>query len=144
MDFFMTSESDSRYDNFEESLRVIRNEIENTIKPVVEKRDYGKDVQLLAVIPIIIKFDQQMEDEGWFKERVLYKKKSKETDIRLRIDYVKFVKGNDNTKRLLLIDNIIKSIDRIVPKTKDFDHKTLKEDILSVLNVSWDDLQKVK
>lgn len=139
MKFFMSSESDGRYDDFEEPLRIISNEIEDTIKPFIEERSYGEDVTDISIISVIIKPD--LAKEGWFKERVLFKRKAKDADLRLRIDYDKFVKGNDEIKRLLLIDNIMKSIERLSVKTKDFDSKKLQEDILSILNVTWEELK---
>lgn len=139
MKFFMSSESDGRYDDFEEPLRIISNEIEDTIKPFIEERSYGEDVTDISIISVIIKPD--LAKEGWFKERVLFKRKAKDADLRLRIDYDKFVKGNDETKRLLLIDNIMKSIEKLSVKTKDFDSKKLQEDILSILNVTWEELK---
>lgn len=139
MKFFMSSESDGRYDDFEEPLRIISNEIEDTIKPFIEERSYGEDVTDISIISVIIKPD--LAKEGWFKERVLFKRKAKDADLRLRIDYDKFVKGNDEIKRLLLIDNITKSIGKLSVKTKDFDSKKLQEDILSILNVTWEELK---
>ncbi|MHC4926792.1 MAG: Imm44 family immunity protein, partial [Planctomycetota bacterium] len=103
MIFFMSSESDRRFDDFEEPLRRIRNEIEEKIKKYIENKDYGNEVSELSIIPIIVKFNKQMEEEGWFKERKLFKRKSKDADVRLRIDYDRLVNGNNNVKKMLLI-----------------------------------------
>jgi hypothetical protein len=140
MKFFMSSESDSRYDNFGESLRKVRNDIERQVINALGGNDYGKDVESLGIIPIIIKFDEQMEKEGWFKERVLFKRKQRDADLRLRINYDKFVKGNDDKKKLLLIDNIIKCIEALSKKAKDFNAEKLIADILSLFNLRKEDL----
>jgi hypothetical protein len=140
MKFFMSSESDSRYDDFEESLRKIHNEIEKQVKNALEGNDYGNDIEQFGIIPIIIKFDEQMEKDGWFKDRVLFKRKKKEADLRLRINYDKFVKGNEETRKLLLIDNIIKSIEALSKKAKDFKAEKLSNDILQLFNVKKEDL----
>ena len=144
MKFFMSSESDGRYDNFEEPLRKISNEVESVIKGCIKDKDYGSEVEDFAVICIIIKFDKQMEAEGWFKERRLFKRKAKEADMRLRVDYDKFVKGDDTVKRLLLIDNVIRSVQELGKLAKkDFRAEELQEDILRVFNLSLRDLQKI-
>jgi hypothetical protein len=140
----MSSESDSLYDNFEDILRKISNEIAEKIEDFVKDKNYGSEVEELSVISIIVKFDEQMEKEGWFKERVLFKKKKKETDIRLRIDYDKFVKGDENTKKLLLIDNVINSIRQLSKKAKtSFNAKQLEDDILNLFNLTITDLEKL-
>jgi hypothetical protein len=144
MKFFMSSESDSRYDDFGEALCRIRNELEPTIKNCIKDKDYGSEVEDFAVICIIIKFDKQMEAEGWFKERKLFKKKAKEADMRLRINYDKFVKGDDNIKRLLLIDNVIRSIQELGKLAKkDFHAEELQNDILKAFNLTIQDLQAI-
>lgn len=144
MKFFMSSESDSRYNNFQDDLRIIRNEIENKIKNFVENKEYGTELEDIGMIAIIIKFNEEMENEGWFKERVLFKKSKKDADIRLRVDYDKFVKGDNEKKKLLLIDNVIKSIRAISKKAKkDFRAQELENDILNLFNLSVKDLEAI-
>ena len=140
MKFFMSSESDSRFDDFEESLRKVHNEIERQIKNALEGNDYGSGVETFGIIPIIIKFDEQMEKDGWFRERVLFQRKQKSADLRLRINYDKFVKGNDETKKLLLIDNIVKSIEAFSKRAKNFKAEKLINDILQLFNIKKEDL----
>ncbi|MHC4552292.1 MAG: Imm44 family immunity protein [Planctomycetota bacterium] len=140
MIFFMSSESDRRFDDFEEPLRRIRNEIEEKIKKYIENKDYGNEVSELSIIPIIVKFNKQMEEEGWFKERKLFKRKSKEADVRLRIDYDRFVNGNNNVKKMLLIGNIIKSIEALSSKARDFKAQELVNDILKLFGLNREDL----
>ena len=85
-----------------------------------------------------------MEKEGWYKEKVQFKKKKKDADIRLRIDYDKFAKGDENTKKLLIIDNVIKSIRELSKKAKnDFNAKQLEDDILSLFDLKVEDLEKL-
>ena len=140
MIFFMSSEFDGRFDDFEEPFRIVQNDIEEKIKANLENNDYGKDVEDFGIIPIIMKFGDEMDGEVWYKERLLFKKKKKEADIRLRIDYDTFVKGDNQTKKLLLIDNIIKSIEALSKKTKDFKAEELISDILSLFDLKREDL----
>ena len=82
-----------------------------------------------------------MEEEGWFKERVLYRKNSGETDVRLKIDYDAFVKGNGDIKKLLLVANVIYSIRRLSEKIKTgFESKKLEDDILNLFNYKKENL----
>jgi len=144
MNFFLSYEIDGRYENFDSELRKIGINIENKIKECLKKNDYGNEVMDLTVIAIIIKFNEQMDKDGWFKERVLFKKNKKEADIRLRIDYNKFVKGDNKVKKLLLIDNIIKSINALSAKAKiDFNAKKLEEDILKLFKVKLKDIENL-
>lgn len=144
MDFFMSSESDSRYENFEESLRIISNKIELQIKNFIKDKFYGNEIKDLSIIPIIIKFDENMEKEGWFKEKITFKKAKNQGDIRLRVNYDKFVNGDENIKKLLLIDNVIKSIRELSKKAKnDFNAKQLENDILKLFNITLNDLEKL-
>ena len=140
MIFFMSSEFDGRFDDFEEPFRIVQNDIEEKIKANLENNDYEKDVEDFGIIPIIMKFGDEMDGEVWYKERLLFKKKKKEADIRLRIDYDTFVKGDNQTKKLLLIDNIIKSIEALSKKTKDFKAEELISDILSLFDLKREDL----
>ena len=140
----MSSESDSRYENFEESLRIISNKIELQIKNFIKDKFYGNEIKDLSIIPIIIKFDENMEKEGWFKEKITFKKAKNQGDIRLRVNYDKFVNGDENIKKLLLIDNVIKSIRELSKKAKnDFNAKQLENDILKLFNITLNDLEKL-
>ena len=142
MDFFMSGEIDGRYDSFQKETFLIINNLENKLKLYLKDKDYGIEVNKLNVITLIIKFDEEMEKEGWFKERILFKRKNRDSDIRLRVDYDKFVKGNEDTKKLLLIDNIVKSIRALSKKAKnDFNAKKLEEDVLNLFNVTVNDLE---
>ena len=143
MDFFMSSESDSRFDNFEEILREIRGDISRQLKDFLKDKNYGNGLSDISIMPIIIKIDENMEKEGLFKNRILYKQKSKEADIRLRINYDKFINGDKQVKRLLIIENIINSIREISKKVKEeFNAKKMEEDILNLFKLSIDDLDQ--
>ena len=144
MDFFMTYEIDSRYNNFGDILRKIGNDIEVKIKNFLKEKNYGTEIQDLSIIPIIIKFNEQMEKEGWFKEKITYKKSKNQADIRLKINYDKFVNGDEITKKLLLIHIIIKSIRELSKKAKNnFKANELEEDILKLFNLTISDLEKL-
>ena len=73
-----------------------------------------------------------MDDEGWFRERKLFKRKSSSADFRLRIDYDQFCNGDDKARLDLIVKNIINSVQILRSRaTKDFDGERLEADILN-------------
>ena len=75
----------------------------------------------------------------------LISRKKREADIRLFMDYDKFVKENEENKKLMFVSVIIKSIEVIIEKSKgDFRGEKLIEDILDALKISREQLQKVE
>ena len=64
-----------------------------------------------------------------------FKKKTKETDIQLCIDYEEFKNGNSLKKQSLIYDALLNSIDIMQDKSiKDLDFVLLKKDILKLRN----------
>lgn len=119
-----------------EPFREVRNDIQKKLK-VLEKNDYGSEVESLGVIPIVACLTPELENAGFFKERQLFSKKKKDADFRLRINYEKFINADEATKRLLVIKNVIDSVRLLSEKAKkDFDAKRLEADILAVCEVS--------
>lgn len=99
--------------------------------------NYGTGFRTIAIIPTCVD-DNFWNAIGW-KERV-YARKG-EADVRLRMDYERFVRETDQNKRLMFIDVIVKSIRKLKAKTtKDFDAEKLVADILSALNVKAEEL----
>ena len=87
-----------------------------------------------------------------YKERKLISRKKHEADIRLHVDYYKFVQGKLDInrfdylkqRRLLLTKNIVDSIMVIENRKKDdFQGERLLEDILKALNVSREELNEL-
>ena len=90
----------------------------------------------IGIIPIIIDPKRGLFEAGFFRERKLIKRKAKEADIRLKTDFIKFQAGDDNIKRLLLIDNIVRSIRVIGEKSKsDFNAEKLISDIIMAVEI---------
>jgi hypothetical protein len=131
MDFFMSCEMDKQVGDI---YPEIEKEIESKLNTLKDK-DYGSAVTSIGIIPIIV--GQSLLDEGFFKERRLFSRKNKEADYRLRIDLKRFMESDNETRRLMVIKNVIESVRSLGEKAKkDFDAKTLEEDILRVLNVT--------
>jgi len=128
----MSGEIDSgAYDSFSQ----ISNEIEARIKNL-ESNEYGTEIDSLGIIPIIVNLTPDLENAGFFKERMLFSHKKKEADYRLRIDYNRFINSDNRMKKLLIIKNIIDSIRLLGKKAKkDFNAKKLEDDILMLFEV---------
>jgi len=117
--------------------------IESELNKALKDKNYGSAIENIGIIPVII--TQELLNAGFFKERRLFKRKEKSADYRLRINYEKFMSGNDVTRRLLIIKNIIVSIRDLGRKAKkDFDAQSLENDILATLGVNNEDVDGIE
>lgn len=137
MKIFISGEVDSKIgDDFSN----IRNDLQVALEKI-KSYDYGDSIKSIAIIPIIIKVVPELEEAGFFQERRLIRKKAKEADYRLRINYDKFIKSDYFGKRNLIISNILQCIREINMRiTVGFDDKKLEEDILNILCVKKEEL----
>lgn len=63
-------------------------------------------------------------------ERVLYKKKSNELDMRLNVDFERFKSGDEATRRAVLYECMLRSLDLMAgKKIADLDVAALKADV---------------
>lgn len=118
------------------------NFVTNRAKDLENENNYGTEFRSIAIIPSC------MDDHFWnafgWKERKLIWRKKGEADIRLRMDYDRFIKESAYNKRLLFIDIIVKSIEVVQERSKgDFEGERLIKDILLALNVSEEELNQL-
>ncbi|MGS7464573.1 Imm44 family immunity protein [Bacillus paranthracis] len=133
MRFFFSGELEG--DIAEEFINII-SEIGSELEGL-NSNDYGSEVEEIAIIPIVAKITPEYEDAGFFKERKLFKRKSKEADFRLRIDYETFLSADYATRKILIIRNIIQSIRILGEKAKsDFNAIKLEKDILQIFDIN--------
>ena len=141
MKFFMTGEIDTSKaeDKIDDKWSVASESVSEKLKVFLENRDYGSEVESIAIIPIVA--DPPEGYEQFCKERKLFKRKSKTCDFRLRVDYHSFRDGDDAHREKLLVKNVINSI-RILDERakKDFDGKKLEADILKLFDVEYNEL----
>lgn len=87
-----------------------------------------------------------------YPERRLIKRKSREADIRLFIDYNKFTRGKFSLedesyayiRKLMIVKNIVDSIMVVECRKKgDFQGKKLINDILNALNITQQELESI-
>ena len=118
------------------------NFVTDRTKDLENENNYGTEFRSIAIIPSC------MDDHFWsvlgWKERKLIWRKKGEADIRLRMDYERFMKETDANKRLMFIDIIVKSIQVVKERSKgDFQGDQLIKDILLALNVSKEELNQL-
>lgn len=103
------------------------------ISKVFEINDYGKDVELLAIISACVP-KSFIEDTGW-KERNRYLKKDHSTDIRLFIDWEKFTTVSEKERQEMYLKHIFESIKQFYEKHKklDFDGEKALSDAKEAL-----------
>ena len=107
-----------------------------------EVDNYGTEFRLISVITTCLD-DQFWEASGWKERKQIWRKK-KEADIRLRMDYDRFVRETPENQRLMFIDIIVKSIQAVQEKSKgDFRGNELIADILKALNITQDQLDQL-
>lgn len=131
-----------------EKYRLIRNKIDSDILFLTDRNNkemllgdnaYGAEFKNIAIIQIILSPDFDI-----CPERKLIKFNKREADIRLKIDYDKYQSADDNGKKLLIVKNLADSIMVIESqKKKDFNGLKLIDDILSALNVTKEELDKL-
>lgn len=104
--------------------------------------NYGTEFRIISIIPTCLD-DHSWEILGWKERKQIWRKK-READIRLRMDYYRFVKETPENQRLMFIDIIVKSIKVVQEKSKgDFRGNELIADILKALNVTQKQLDNL-
>ena len=118
------------------------NKIYSFLEPILNKlckNNYGLEFELISIIPTIM--EDEFLDEDW-KERRLVRPKSKDADIRLIMDYDKFVKADENGRLLLYVKMLVDAIKIVDAKKKgDFNGEKLIEDLLAATNIKWDEIK---
>ncbi|MGQ8366184.1 Imm44 family immunity protein [Glaciecola sp. 1036] len=129
MRFFISGEIDWTVDKeFQRASLAVR----NTLEEFLNQRDYGSELKELNIFPIIENAPREMIEQGWHKERKLFKRSSKSSDFRLKIDYHAFLNGSDSDRVNLIVKNILTAVEILgIRAKKDFDHERLKQDILN-------------
>ena len=74
----------------------------------LEPSSYGTGLNSIAIISIIL--PDSFFDNGGYKERKLYKRKSQEADIRLRLDYRSFLFASDEQRIRIYTKHILTSL----------------------------------
>lgn len=108
----------------------------NEFQPLLNKlrgKNYGEELVDIGIISIVMS-KESLED--WYGERRLFKRKTKEADIRLFLDYEKLILNiSYEEKKQIYIQHIIDSIETVRKKvSKDFKFDELVEDVKKLLH----------
>lgn len=128
MTFFMTSEMSVTIGN---KLKFGRNSIEEKMRSLIGIKDYGIDINHWG--HIVICCSPKLYEAGFFKEIKKYRKKDKELELRLRIDYEKMLKADEKEVNRLTCESILRGVDIAESefKIKDFNFALFRQDLLS-------------
>ena len=106
------------------------------VSPCLKKLEdfsYGDSLKSIAIISII--FPDRYFDEGRIKERKLYKRKTCEADIRLKIDFKQFVRAKPEQRLDIYARHIIASVETLRKKVdKNYRFDELISDLHSLLD----------
>lgn len=120
MKLWISGEMDS---NIGDYFRIARNHVENEINTILTSKDYGDGISSWDMIMVVSK------DKA--NEYFNFDRKSKETDIRIVINYEKFENSNLLHKKQIIFDAIIFSVEKMTAfNITDFNFVDLKNDLL--------------
>ena len=133
------------------------NSIYQVVDPVCQKlaeNNYGSEFEIISIIPTIME-DRFLSSE--WKERRLIRYAKKDADIRLIMDYNKFVNADEKVKSTKLFHIAKKEYHgELIPpesddfkvvdskKRGDFQGNELISDVLDALKVKWEDVKDLE
>ena len=142
---FISIEAQNSSDNgLAEILKITNKQLAPLLQKETEFSDcYGSEFASIAIIPTCVS-DDVWEILQWKERKHIWRKK-RQADIRLRMDYNRFLHESEDNKFLMFVDIIVKSIQIVIEQSKgDFDGVKLINDILFMLNVSQEQLLSIK
>lgn len=119
---------------FEELLKLMINKLKKFVDSDEDDETYGSEFKNIGIITMILSPDLER-----VSERKLIHRKTKDADIRLRINYEKFINSDKETQFYLYLKNIIDAINIVNEmKKEDFKGEKLICDILKSLDISME------
>ena len=110
-----------------------QNQIKKKLQELLAQNYDSNAIEKIAIIPTIM----SPKFAGFLtKERKLFSWKRKTADIRLKIDYQKFIEADDEEKKQLILQNILEAIRIVKAKVKKgFDGDRLEADIKKLFSI---------
>ena len=103
------------------------------------ENNYGLEFRVISIIPSCVD-DSYWNALGW-SERLKIWRSKKEVDVRLRMDYNRFINETKQNQKIMFVDIIAKSIRLIMNRSVgDFKGEELITDILKATKISAQDL----
>ena len=107
----------------------IRNEIQHSINLKIEAEEYGLGISTWDVVLVVLESRQP-------KEHTRVAKASRETDVRIVIDYTDFLHGSTQQREAIIQGALVESIHRLSQKKiPDFDFTKLQKDVTEALRL---------
>ena len=105
----------------------IRNAIQRLINLKIEAEEYGSGLSTWDVVLVVLESKQP-------KEHTRFAKSSRETDLRIVIDYKGFLHGSTQQREAIIREALLESIHRLSQKRiPDFDFIKLQKDVTEAL-----------
>ena len=135
MNFFLGAEAQASAAGMLTQLnRIAASEIK-----VVSDKSYGEELEDIAIITILVQ--EQFLENGGYKERRLFQRKTHSADIRLRINYKKFMCATSEKRYEMYVQHILDSIACLKSKVSTaFRFQELLSDVREIL--SQNDVQQ--
>lgn len=124
MDIFLTSESYAPASTYWRPMcREFGKKLEH-----LKEFNYGDELKSIGIVTILL--PESFFEDGGYKERSLFKRSTKEADLRLRIDYKAFIKADDAERRQMYLDHIMQALNTLRGKvSRDFALDALINDV---------------
>ena len=134
MNFFLSGELDA---DVGELWRDVGKPLEKQLNEALGDRDYGPALKSIGLIPMILRAEFLFGRP----ERRLFQRKQHSADYRTVISFFAFKRGSPDTRRLLILENLVAAIRDLQRKAKGaFDGDRLIADILATFELSATDL----
>jgi hypothetical protein len=128
MEFFLGAEAEA-------PAATILSKFNQVVKQGLRKLSdttYGEELSSIAIVTILLRADKY---EDGFAERMLFQRKQKSADIRLRIDFELFMRSTPVERYDIYREHILSSIETLRRKVSgQFDFDALVEDVTSILS----------
>ena len=126
MIFFLSNEGSAPGCTF---LNPLMLEFEKRLE-LLKDKNFGEELSSISIISVIMS-DEYIEG---YPERKLFQRKQKSADIRLHIDFNKFVRSKPEVRRQMYVQHILDSIDTLRNKvSKDYKFDELYNDVKNIL-----------
>lgn len=94
-----------------------------------DSKRYSDKIDSICIVAICTSL--RLQNEGFYKERKYISYKKRYADIRLRLDYEKFLSSSDDERKAMCFNLVLEAIQIIQKKLPDFNGNLLSKDIAS-------------
>jgi hypothetical protein len=96
----------------------------------MKSKEYSEVLKVIGIVPVVAP-EEVLKDSSCWKEHLEFRGKNEVATVWIHINFSDYHTGDSDTKKVLMLDAIIKSIERISKKSKiRFNLEKFNEDIL--------------